>query len=112
MASCSRRRAARLGDAVGAEHDLVHHPVVDGGEELLLGADVVVERALAEVVGDAELRDAGGVIAAPGEDVRRVSMIAWRRDSQFGLRRAVAGRLAPCHATLLGIAAPVVDRNR
>ena len=65
-----RRRAARLGDAVGADHHLVHHPVVDGGEQLLLGADVVVERALAELVGGAELGDARGVVAAPGEDAR------------------------------------------
>ena len=61
-----RRRAAGLGDAVGAEHHLVHHPVVDGGEQLLLGADVVVERALAEIVGLAQLGDAGGVVAALG----------------------------------------------
>ena len=31
-----RRRTAGLGDAVGAEQHVVHHPVVDGGEELLL----------------------------------------------------------------------------
>ena len=48
-----RRRTAGLGYAPGAGDDLVHHPVVDGGEELLLGADVVVERALAEAVGRA-----------------------------------------------------------
>ena len=42
------RRAAGRGHAVGAGHHLVHHPVVDGGEQLLLGADVVVERALAQ----------------------------------------------------------------
>ena len=63
-----RGRATRLGDAVGAEHDLVHDAVVDGRQQLLLGADVVVERALAQVVGGAELHDAGGVVALPGED--------------------------------------------
>ncbi len=55
-------RPAGIGDAVGAEHDLVHHPVVDGGEQLLLGADVVVERAFAQVVGRAELHDPRGVV--------------------------------------------------
>ena len=66
-----RRRPAGLGDPVGAEHHLVHHPVVDRGEELLLRPDVVVERALAEAVDLAQLGDAGGVVAAPREDLRR-----------------------------------------
>ena len=59
---------------------LVHHPVVDGGEELLLGADVVVERALAESVDLAELGDAGGVVAAaartPSPTCRRSRRVA------------------------------------
>ena len=59
-----RRRPARLGDAVGAEHHLVHDAVVDRGEELLLRPDVVVEGALAEAVDLAQLGDAGGVVAA------------------------------------------------
>ncbi len=58
-----------FGDTVGARHHLVHHPVVDGGEQLLLRADVVVERTFAELVGGAELGDAGGVVAPLGEDV-------------------------------------------
>ena len=66
-----RRRPARIGHPVGAEHDLVHDPVVDGGQQLLLGADVVVERSLAQVVGRAELHDPGGVVTLAGEDVRR-----------------------------------------
>ena len=66
-----RRRTARLGDAIGAQHHLVHHSVVDGSEQLLLGTDVVVERALAEIVRGTQLVDAGGVIAAPGEDACR-----------------------------------------
>ena len=58
------RRPARVGDAIRAEHHLVHHPIVDRGEELFLRLDVVVERALAETVGRAQLHDAGGVVAA------------------------------------------------
>ena len=65
-----RGRAARLGHAVGAGHHLVHHPIVDRGEELLLGADVVVERALAEIVRGAQLRDARGVVPTLGEEAR------------------------------------------
>ena len=65
------RRAARLGHPVGAEQHLVHHPVVDGGEQLLLRPDVVVERALAQPVDLAQLDDAGGVVALLGEDLRR-----------------------------------------
>ena len=59
-----RRRPARRGDAIRAEHHLVHHPIVDRGEELLLRLDVVVEGALAETVDRAQLRDARGVVAA------------------------------------------------
>ena len=66
-----RGRSARVGDTVRADHHLVHHPIVDAGEQLLLGVDVVVERALAEVVGDAQLHDPGGVVPVPGEDRRR-----------------------------------------
>ena len=66
-----RRPSARRGHPVGAEHDLVHHAVVDGREQLLLGTDVVVERALAKVIGRAELRDPGRVVAPPGEDAGR-----------------------------------------
>ena len=47
---------------------VVHHPVVNRREQRFLGADVVVERALAEIVGDAELVDARGVVSALGED--------------------------------------------
>ena len=65
-----RRGAAGLGDPVGSEHHLVHHPVVDGGQELLFGADVVVERTLPEIVGRAELHDPGGVVPVSGEDGR------------------------------------------
>ena len=83
------RRPAGGGDPVGAGDHLVHHAIVDRGEQRLLGADVVIQRALAEVVGDAELRDPGGVIAAaarrPAADV---STIACSRDSQLGLRAA------------------------
>ena len=66
-----RRRPARLRDAIGAEHHLVHHPIVDRGEELFLRLDVVVEGALAETVDRAQLRDAGGVVALAREDLRR-----------------------------------------
>ncbi len=65
------RRPARGGDAIRAEHHLVHHAIVDRGEELLLRSDVVVERALAETVDRAQLRDARRVVAAPREDPRR-----------------------------------------
>ncbi len=58
------RRPARSGDAIGAEHHLVHHTIVDRGEELLLRPDVVVEGALAEAVDLAQLGDARGVVAA------------------------------------------------
>jgi hypothetical protein len=44
---------------------------VDGGEQVLLRADVVVQRALAQIVGDAQLGDAGRVVAAPGEHTGR-----------------------------------------
>ena len=71
IASCCRRRPARLGDSIGAEHHLVHHPIVDRGEELLLRPDVVVEGALAETVDLAQLGDAGGVVALLREDLRR-----------------------------------------
>ena len=71
IASCADGRPARAGDAIGAEHHLVHHAVVDRGEELLLRPDVVVERALAETVDRAQLRDAGGVVALPREHLRR-----------------------------------------
>ena len=63
-----RRCRRRLGDAIGAEHHLVHHAIVDRGEELFLRLDVVVERALAETVDRAQLRDAGGVVALARED--------------------------------------------
>ena len=62
-----RRRPARARHIL-AEHHLVHHAVVDGREQLFLGFDVVVERALAEAVHRAQLRDA-----------RRVVPLAWRR---------------------------------
>ena len=32
-----RRRASRLRHSIRAEHHLVHHPVVNGGEQILLG---------------------------------------------------------------------------
>ena len=66
-----RGRTARLRDARRAAHDLVHHPIVDGGEELFFRLDVVIERALAEAVDRAQLRDAGGVVALAREDRRR-----------------------------------------
>src|ERR1019366_10046046 len=44
---------------------------VDGGQQLLFGADVVVQRALADAVRPAQFRRAGGVIAPLGEDLRR-----------------------------------------
>src|SRR3546814_6994787 len=56
-----------------AQHHLVHHPIVDGCEQLILRSDVVVERALAQPVGVTELDDAGGVVALPGEHLRRRS---------------------------------------
>ena len=92
-----RRRAARLGDPVGAEHHLVHHPVVDGDEERFLGADVVVEGALAEVVGGTQLVDARGVVAAPGEDARR--RVDDRLATELPPARAwrIARRVDPCH---------------
>ena len=92
-----RGRAAGRGHPVRAEHHFVHHPVVDGGEELLLGADVVVQRALAEIVGGAELHDAGGVVPAPGEDGRRGV------DDHLATRlpvrpaRRIVGCFLPCH---------------
>ena len=66
-----RRRSACGRDAIGAEHHLVHHPVVDRGEQLLLRLDVVVEGALAETVDRAQLGDAGGVVALACEHARR-----------------------------------------
>ena len=63
-----RGRAAGFRHAFGTEHHLVHHPVVDRRQELLFGPDVVVECALAEVVGGTELHDAGGVVPVLGED--------------------------------------------
>ena len=92
-----RRRAARLGHTIGAEHHLVHHPVVDGGEQLLLGADVVVERSLAEVVGGTELHDARGVIPAPGED--RSGRVDDRLATRLPVRPAwrITGRIRPWH---------------
>jgi hypothetical protein len=64
------RRPTGLGHPLGAALHLVHDPVVDGREQLLLGADVVVEGAFAQPVGRAQLGDAGGVVALPGEDAR------------------------------------------
>ncbi len=61
-------RTPCLGHPVRPRHHLVHHPIVDGGEQLLLRADVVVQRTLAQVVGGAELGDAGRVVAPLGED--------------------------------------------
>ena len=93
-----RRRPARVGDAIGAEHHLVHHPIVDRGEELFLRIDVVVERALAETVDRAQLRDAGGVIAAAREDPRRgvddlvatrLPLVALRRGSSVAAGRGI-----------------------
>ena len=93
-----RRRPARLGDPIGAEHHLVHHPVVDGGEELLLRPDVVVERALAEPVDLAQLGDAGGVVAAagrrPAPRCRRSRRGAPSTSRCVGARRSLA---APRH---------------
>ena len=63
-----RGRPAGLRHAVGAEHHLVHHPVMDGRQQFLFGADVVVQRAFAEIVGGTELHDAGGVVAVLRED--------------------------------------------
>ena len=71
IANCADGEPPAWRDAIGAEHHLVHHPIVDGGEELLLRADVVVERALAEIVGGTELGDARGVVAAAGEHASR-----------------------------------------
>ena len=65
-----RGRPSGLRHAFGTEHHFVHHPVMDGRQELLFGTDVVVQRALAEIVGGAELHDAGGVVAVLGEDGR------------------------------------------
>ena len=61
-------RTSDGGDAVSACQDLVHHAIVDRGEQLFLRPDVVVERTLTQIVGDAELSDAGGVIPTFGED--------------------------------------------
>ena len=63
-------RAAGLSHAIGAQHHLVHHAVMDGDEELLLGADVVIKRTLTEVVGRAQLCDARGVVATASEHPR------------------------------------------
>jgi hypothetical protein len=65
-----RRRAAGLVDRLGTLDQVVHHEVVDGGEQLLLRPDVVVEGALAEPVRLAELGEARGVVAASSEDPR------------------------------------------
>ncbi len=65
-----RWRPARLGHPVRAEYDLVHDAVVDGGQQLLLGADVVVQGPLAEIIGCAQLHDPGGVVPLAGEDLR------------------------------------------
>ena len=92
-----RRRATRLGHTVRTEHHLVHHPVVNGGEQILLGADVVVERALPEIVGHAQLRDARGVIAAAGEDGGRRVDDGLVARLPIRLAPGVAGRLHPCH---------------
>ena len=101
------RRPARCGDPVGAEHHLVHHPVVDRGEQLLLRPDVVVEGALAEAVDLAQLHDAGGVVAAPGEHRRR------RVDDRVATRlplRAAFGFVARCRSA--ASAATVPRRTR
>ena len=88
-----RRRPARLGDAIGAEHHLVHHPIVDRGEELLLRLDVVVEGALAETVDRAQLRDARGVVAAaarrPAPRCRRSRRDAPSTSRCVGARRSL-----------------------
>jgi len=52
---------------VRAQHDLVHNPVVNGGEQLLLGADVIVEGAFPDAVLVAELVGARGVVTPRGE---------------------------------------------
>src|SRR5207237_3128911 len=39
-----RRRSAGLGDAISAEHDLVHHTIVYGGEERMLRPDQLIRR--------------------------------------------------------------------
>ena len=59
---------AGLRDPVGAQHHLVHDAVVDGREQLFLRADVVVEGAFPDLVGDAELGDPRSVVPAAGED--------------------------------------------
>ena len=63
-----RRCSARRGDAVGTDHHLVHHPIVDRGKEFFLRFDVVVEGALAETVDRAQFRDPGGVVTLARED--------------------------------------------
>jgi hypothetical protein len=84
-----RRRPASLYDAIGAEHHLVHHSIVDRGEQLFLRFDVVIERALAEPVDRTQLRDARGVVALAREHgSRRVDDdVAARRPlgAAFGL---------------------------
>jgi len=74
------RGSARQVHPARAQHDLVHHPVVDGRQQLLLGADVIVERALADPVRLTELCRARGVVAAVGEHLRgRVHDLATAR---------------------------------
>ena len=53
---------------VGAEHDLVHDPIVDGGEKLFLRTDVVVEGTLPELGRLTELDRARVVVAPLGKD--------------------------------------------
>ena len=64
------RRPSRSGGAICAEHHLVHHSIVDRGEELLLRRDVVIKGALPETVDGAQLGDARGVVAASRENLR------------------------------------------
>ena len=66
-----RRRPAGQRGAIGTDHDLVHHPIVDGGEQFLLRTDVVVEGTLPELVRLTELDRTGGVVAPLGEDLGR-----------------------------------------
>ena len=111
MVNCDDGEPPACGDAVGAEHHLVHHPIVDGGEELLFRTDVVVERALAEIVGGTELGDAGGVVAAAGEHgrgrvddglatrlpLRAASGLAARCSHRHGIRRYSGTHQRPFH---------------
>jgi len=65
-----RRRPSGLGHPVRSELHLVHDAVVDGRQQLLLGADVVVQGSLAEIIGRTQLHDPGGVVTLSGEDLR------------------------------------------